>query len=102
IHKNSGGSRDPDALCGSEKSVWMSDHLVTGAHAKGHKRQPDRVRPVPQTDSVLGSVISGQLPFKALEHRTHDILTALQDRFHIGINFPLDIMVLTNVPVEFN
>jgi hypothetical protein len=45
-------------------------------------------------------MVSGQLLLEALEHRTHDVLTALQNFRHAGVDFSFDAVVLLYVTVK--
>src|ERR1035438_1857671 len=80
----------------------MGDDLVARANAEGHEGQPDGIGAVAEADGVFSAVISSEFGFKLLEHGPHDVLAALQNRLDILINLRLDIMVLSDVPVEFN
>ena len=102
IHEDGGGAGDPDRFGGGEEGVGVGDDLVSGADAEGHQGQPDGVGAVAHADGELGAVVSGEFAFELLEHGAHDVLAALQNRLDVLINFRFDVMVLTDMAVEFN
>ena len=72
-----------------------------GTHAKGHERQPERVRAVSSADGELSAMVGGQLSFELLEHGAHNVLAAFQYFLDVSVDFRLDVVILTNVTVEF-
>ena len=102
IHEDGGGAGDPDRFGGGEEGVRVGDDFVARADAEGHEGEPDGVGAVAEADGELGAVIGGEFGLELLEHGAHDVLAALQNGLDILINFRLNVMVLTDVAVEFN
>src|ERR1051325_3938694 len=100
VDEDGGRARDPDRLRGGEESVRRGNALVTWPDAERLECQPEGVGSVTNPNRVSGSMKGSEFLLETFQHRSHDVLAALQHFVDIGIDFRLDVVILAYMPVE--
>ncbi len=93
-------AREPDRFCRGEKRVGRRDALVPGPDPQGEQGEPDCVRAVAHAHRILGLRVFGELTLETFQHRTENILAALEHLAQVGVDLGLDVVILPDMPVK--